>query len=651
MEEKRPDPNEFLEQARQEEGESPNPGHKGKLKVFLGYCAGVGKTYRMLQEAQAAHKNGISVAVAVVETHGRKETEALLTGLTVLPRKKIEYSGITLEELDIDLALSGRPSLALVDELAHTNAPGSRHAKRYQDVDELLKAGINVYTTINIQHIESMIDLVQQVSGVRITETVPDGLLAQADEIELVDLTPEKLIERLRDGKVYIPRKAEQAMHQFFKKGNLLALRELSLKYTAKQVDEDMRGYMIKNAVSGPWPVGARLLTGMSPSPSSQRLIRFTHRMAQDLDAEWYAVFVESPQQIEMNEKDRLQLDKNIRLAEELGAIFVILKGINLAEELLNFSRGKNVTLIVVGPSKRNLLERLLKGSVLDRLIRDSGAISVLVAGSEKQNSQKNENKFRRKTATKAYALSFLGVAATTIIGILLRPSLEPLNIAMILLLPAIASGVFGGMRAGLFASVAAVCALDFFFIPPYLTFRVTDIRYLPAFAVFIFVSLVASYLAKSVRQEAETSLHRERFVYSLYAFTKVIMAARGLDDILERAVKNIYEAFEYNVSIFLPDQAGGLVLSARNDDKLFLSDTEKAVAVWVYNNGRPAGRGTNTLSSSAWYFLPLKVQDKIIGTIGLRSSDEQKFLTPDQNQLFESFAGVAALAIIKASK
>ncbi|MGA2091511.1 MAG: sensor histidine kinase KdpD, partial [Endomicrobiales bacterium] len=351
MDEKRPNPDELLEKAHQEEGEYTNPRKKGKLTIFLGFCAGVGKTYRMLQEAQTAKKNGIVVAVGIAETHGRLETDALLAGLDIIPRKRVEYSGIVLEEMDIDSIISRHPAIVLVDELAHSNAPGSRHEKRYQDVEELLNTGIDVYSTINIQHIESLIDVVQQTSGVRVTETVPDRILAIADEVELIDVTPEKLIERLKEGKVYIPKKAEQAMHQFFRKGNLLALRELSLRYTARQVDEDAQDYMLKYAVPGPWPVGSRLLTGISPSPSSERLIRFTYRMAQDLNAEWYAVFVESPQQVDMKERDRLQLDKNIRLAEELGAMVILLKGTDVSQEMLSFAKSKNVTLIVVGPS------------------------------------------------------------------------------------------------------------------------------------------------------------------------------------------------------------------------------------------------------------------------------------------------------------
>ena len=649
MEDKRPNPDEILAQMKEEAVDSVPAPKKGRLKIFLGYCPGVGKTYRMLQEAGAARKNSVDVVIGIAMTHGRKETEALLTGLETVPLKIVEYSGLSLEEMDIDAVLARRPELALVDELAHTNAPGSRHEKRYQDVEELLNAGVDVFTTINIQHIESLVDIVLQTSGVKVSETIPDKIMELADEVELVDLTPEKLIERLKEGKVYIPKRAEQAMRQFFKKSNLLALRELSLHYTAKHVDEDARSYMAKHAVSGPWPVGARLLVGITASPSSDRLLRFTHRMSQDLDAEWFAVYVESPQQLEIGEKARVQMDKNIRLAEELGAQVVSLKGGNVADEILTFAREKNVTLIVAGPSKRTFFDKILKGSVLDKLINKSGPINVLVAGASAYEKE-NEVKYTpaRKIDYRAYAASFCAIALTIALGWIVRSNFEPVNIGMLLLLPAIASGLLWGIRVGIFASLLAVAAFDFFFVPPYLTFRVSDIRYLPSFIVFILVSVITSYLAKSVRQEAESSRHRERFVYSLYSFSRAIMAAEGLDAILERAVKSISEAFESYVAIFLPDGSGWVRIREKSRQDITLSDTETAVAAWVYANGQPAGKGTKTLSSAAWYYLPLKLQERTIGVLGLKTGAPGKFITPEQNQLLESFASVVALSIVK---
>jgi two-component system sensor histidine kinase KdpD len=652
MEEKRPNPDAILAQIKEEEVQVKQKNEKGKLKIFLGYCAGVGKTYRMLQEAGTNKKNGADIVIAYVEMHGRKETEMLLSGLEVLPRKKIEYLGVELNEMDVDEVLKRRPAIAVVDELAHSNAPGSRHQKRYQDVEELLNAGIDVFTTINIQHVESLIDVVHQISGVNIYETVPDRLLETASEVELVDLTPEKLIERFKEGKVYVPKKAEQAMRQFFRKGNLLPLRELSLQYTAKHVDEDMRVYAERHTVPGPWNVGSRLLVGITASTTSERLLRFTHRMSQDLDAQWFAVYVESPQQLDMDEKQRLQLDRNIRLAEELGANVIILKGTDMAEEILSFAKEKGVNLIIAGPSRRSFVQRILKGSFLKELISNCGPINILIAGQDRYDTKLPErNIVFRKKGYKPYLISLIAIAVTVLLGYAVRSSTEPINIGMILLLPSIASGLLWGIRVGFFASILAVASFDFFFVPPYLTFRVADLRFFPSFVVFMLISIIISYLAKSVRQEAESSRHREKFIYSLYTFSKAIMGVEGLEDILNRAVNSISEAFESDVVIFLQNASGKLEIAAQDKESIILSETEKAVAVWVYNNNQPAGRSTKTLSSATWYYLPLKVQEKTIGAVGIKTINSVRFLTAEQDQLFESFANIVALAVKRVSE
>src|SRR3989339_9699 len=652
MEERRPNPDELLKQRSRDTPDTTAALKKGSLKIFLGYSAGVGKTYKMLQEAANSRKNGTDVVIGIVETHRRKETEALVEGLETIPRKKVAYSGLTLEDMDLDAVLKRKPGLVLVDELAHTNAPGSRHTWRYQDVTELLNAGIDVFTTLNIQHIESLNDVVQQISGIKVGERVPDSMLEPAQEIELVDLTPEKLIERFKEGKVYIPRKAEQAMNQFFKKSNLLALRELSLKYTAKQVDEDIRSFIEKNAVTGPWPVGSRLLVAISPSPTTDKLLRFTHRMAMDLDAQWYAVYVESPQRVKSTEASRIQLEKNIRLAENLGAKVVLLNGGAVADEILKFSRTNNVTLIISGPSRRNRIEKLFFGTVVDELVKKSGNISVLVSGESVNEKSPGTRPAVYpaifKNDFKAYLLCLLIISLFTWLGWALRARVEPVNIGMLLLLPSIASGILWGIRVGLFASLVSIFAFNFFFIPPYLTLRVSDLKYLPSFAVFILVSIAISLLTKTIRQEENSSKNRERFIYSLYSFSREIIAAKDLDDILSRAVNHIGEAFESKVALFAPDNAGPFVLKSKNVENLFLSENELAVANWSFNNGQPAGRSTNTLSSAAWYYLPLKMQDRTIGVVGIKPVDESMFLTSEQEQLFRSFASIVALAVAK---
>lgn len=637
-------PEEFLRKIQEEEEDNKVPKTKGRLKIFLGFCAGVGKTYHMLEETRLAVKNGVNTVIGIVETHGRKETQALLDSLTIIPRKKIEYNGISLDEMDIDKILELKPELVIVDELAHTNIPGSRHEKRYQDAEELISAGIDVYTTLNIQHIESLIDIVHQVSYVTIHETVPDSILELADEIELIDLTPEKLLERLHEGKVYIPEKAKHAMKNFFKKGNLLALRELSLRYTAKRVDEDMLLYKQRYAITTPWPVGARLIVGFSASPTSERLLRITHRMALDMDAEWYAVYVESTrQEVDITEKARSQLDKNIRLAEELGAKVVSLSGSVIADEIVNFAKEKNVTLIVAGLSQRSRVEEIFKGSVLNDLTKKSGRINVLVVGSETQKKPTLERIKIKKEDCKPYLISFLSVAAFIAFGIYVRKWFEPFNIGMLLLLPIVMSSIFWETRVGLFTALISVAAFDFFLIPPYYTFVVGEIRYLPSFFVFIIISLIVSFLAKGIRWQTETTRHRERFLASLYSFSREIMKAADRDEILDKATKNIEEAFHTNVIILVPNETEQLKVEKKQGDFEF-NEKEKAVAVWVYKNGQAAGKNTQTLSSALWQYLPLKDEEETFGVLGFAPINQEKFLSAEQQRLLESFANILGL-------
>lgn len=644
MTDNRPNPEELLKRIRAEEEQNENLSGKGRFKIFLGFCAGVGKTYHMLEETRQAVKSGIKTVIGVVETHGRKETQALLEDLTIIPRKKTEYNGISLEEMDIDKILELKPELVIVDELAHTNVPGSRHEKRYQDVEELINAGINVFSTLNIQHIESQIDVVQQITHVKIHETVPDNILEMADEVELVDLTSEKLLERLHEGKVYIPEKAKQATQKFFRKGNLLALRELALRYTAKRVDEDVVSYKQRYDIKTPWSVCARLLVGFSSSPTSERLLRMTHRMASDMGAEWFAVYVQSArQQIEISEKARNQLDKNIRLAEELGAHVVSLSGNVIADTIINFAKENNITLIVAGLSHRSRVEEIFKGSVLNELTKKSGQIDVLIVGNE--NKPKAFDKYFKihKEDYKPYLISFLMIAAIIAIGWGIRSWGEPLNIAMFLLLPVIISSILWETRVGLFAAFVAVGMFDFFLIPPYLTLRIGDLKYLPSFFVFIIISLILSFLSKGIRWQNETTRHRERFLASLYSFSREIMSAGNLEEILDRASTHISEAFQSDVVILLPDENNQLQVREKHG-KIVFDEKEKAVALWVYKNGQNAGKNTQTLASANWHYLPLKTEEATFGVLGFTPNKQEGFLSSEQQRLLESFANIIAM-------
>lgn len=651
MTDDRPNPEELLKQileAEQEQTQIAKSPKRGNLKIFLGFCAGVGKTYHMLEEARRAVKNGTNTLIGLVETHGRKETQALLEGLTVLPRKKVEYNGISLDEMDIDKILEIKPELVIVDELAHTNIKGSRHEKRYQDVEELINAGINVFTTLNIQHIESLIDVVHQVSFVKVHETVPDSILELADEIELVDLTPEKLLERLSEGKVYIPQKAKLAMKQFFRKGNLLALRELSLRYTAKKVDEDMVSYKQKYAIKTPWAVSSRLLVGISASPTSERLLRITHRMALDMDAEWYAVSVESTrQQVDISEKARNQLEKNIRLAEELGAKVASLSGSVIADEIINFAKENNVTLIVAGLSRRSKIDEFFKGSVLNELTKKCGQINVLVVGNDSPQKTTFERLKVKKEDFRPYLFSFLSVAAFIVFGMSVRSWFDPFNVGMLLLLPVVMSSIFWEMRVGLFTALVAVGAFDFFLVPPYYTFAVGDIKYMPSFFVFIIISLIVSLLAKGIRWQTETTRHRERFLASLYYFSREIMKAGEREEILEKATTLIADAFQSNVIILVPDENNRLQVEKKQGDVEF-NEKEKAVAIWVHKNGQSAGKNTQTLSSAHWQYLPLKDEEETFGVLGFAPNNQDKFLSSEQQRLLESFANIIAMYLKK---
>lgn len=644
----RPNPNELLRRIQEKEIQRT----RGMLKVFLGYAAGVGKTYHMLEAAQSLREACIDVVVALAETHGRPETDALLAGLEIIPRRNVPHGGIVLEEMDLDAVLARHPAVALVDELAHTNTPGSRHDKRYQDVEELLEAGISVYTTLNIQHIESLNDVVYQITGVRVAETLPDKILELADEIEVVDLPPEDLLQRLKEGKVYVPPKAEQAMRRFFRKGNLLGLRELALRFAARKVGEDVRSYMETHGILGPWPVGSRLLVAISTSPLSERLIRIGQRMAADLDAEWFAVYVESPQERPSAEAVWDQLARNLRLAGELGAKVQVLSGRNIAEKIISFAREHNVTFIVVGLPRRSLWNRFLRGSVVNEVINRSGQIHVLVIGGTEAEQKRQEAPVPTAAAEgsdwRSFYGSLLSVAATAGFCWIFQYWLGLINIAMIMLLPVVYSGMTWGRRVGLVASLMAVTALDFFFVPPQLTFAVADLLYLPMFFVFVVVGIAISFLTDLIRWQGESAHQRERFVSALYAFSRDLMAAEGREELLRYAAKEISDAFQCEVAILLPDETGQLKVQAQIGEHIIFDERMLGVATWVFEHGQPAGRGTETLSSASLFYLPLQAKEATVGVMGVSLGKPDRLLSSEQRRLLESFASIIALALAR---
>jgi two-component system sensor histidine kinase KdpD len=642
MPESRPDPDALLDRVKEEEAHQ----RRGKLKVFLGAVAGVGKTYAMLQAARERRAEGVDVIVGWVDTHGRAETEALLTGLEVLPRRPIEYRGHTLGEFDLDAGLARRPTVILVDELAHTNVPGSRHAKRWQDVMELLEAGIHVYTTLNVQHLESLNDVVAQITGVVVRETLPDSVLEQADEVELIDLPPEDLLQRLKDGKVYVPEQAAEAARSFFRKGNLIALRELALRRTADRVDVQMRHYMRDHAIRKTWPVTERILACVGSSPHSIRVVRATKRFAHALRAEWTVAYVETPAHARLSDVDRARVAETLRLAEQLGAETVVLSGQRVSDEILAHARQRNVTKIVVGkPDQVRWLDRL-SGTIADNLIRGVGETDIYVISGEESASVPYVAPRRpRGVRWLPYVRATGIVALCTTLAWVMFPFFELSNLIMVYLLGVVLVASRSEPGASILASVLSVAAFDFFFVPPYLTFAVSDTQYFVTFAVMLVVALVISGFTVRIRSLAEAAAQRERRTAALYALSRELASVRGVATILEAATRHIAEVFRSRVVVFLQNAAGGLSAQA-NPGGYALDSTEEGVSRWVFEHNHLAGKGTGTLPGAKALYLPLTASRGTIGVLGVSPTDPHALDTPEQVHQLETFANQTALAL-----
>jgi len=618
------------------------------LKIFFGAAPGVGKTYAMLEAARQKKHEGVEIVVGLAETHGRKETEALLEGLEVMPRRDVEYRGRALLEFDLDNALRRKPAIILVDELAHTNAPGSRHKKRWQDIYELLGAGISVYTTINVQHLESLNDVVSQITGINVRETVPDFLLDRADEIELIDLPPDDLLQRLREGKVYMPEQAAAAIENFFRKGNLIALRELALRRTADRVDEQMQVYRQDKGIKDIWPAGERILVCVGHNPRSVRLIHAARRLAAGLRAEWIAVHVEAPSRVRTSESDIKQLGDHMRLAESLGAETVTLSGQRMSEEILTYARRRNVTRIIIGKPTHSRWKDKLFGSPLDEIVRGSGDIDVYVISGDvaEPHVHQEPGANARTWIKREWALSVVTVAACTVLDRMLFPYFERLDIAMIYLLGVVFVASRTSKWPSLFATLLSVAAFDYFFVTPYYTFAVSDVRYVITFAVMFIVSLVISRLTLRVRQQAEAARLRERRTAALYNLSRDLVRERGAKPLSEIAMKHIGEVFDSKVAILLPDEQNRLA-AAIGSPAAFAPDTqEMSVAQWVYEHRQPAGLGSDTLPGAKALYLPLIASAGVIGVIGILPKDAAMRFEPEQFHYLEAFANQTAIAI-----
>jgi two-component system sensor histidine kinase KdpD len=639
----RPDPDALLRQVQEQESRE----QRAKLKIFFGAAPGVGKTFAMLAEARERKAQGLDVVAGVVETHGRAETEALVEGLEILPRHELAYGGLFLPEFDLDEALKRRPGLILMDELAHSNVQGSRHAKRWQDILELLDAGIDVYTTLNVQHLESLRDVVAQITGIIVRENVPDTVLERADEVELVDLPPDELLVRLKEGKVYLPDQARHAKDRFFRKGNLLALRELALRHTAESVDAQMRRYMASEGIHKTWAAGDRLLVCVAATELSTRLIRATRRMAGALGAPWVAVYVETPRHLKYSEEDRARIETNLRLAEKLGGETAVVEGsIRLADDILAFARSRNITKIILGkPSRPRWLE-LVQGSLVDTLIRESGEVDVyVITGDREGEAVKAKLAARITSPLRNYLLSaFTVLLATGLAGLVFRRT-ELADIVMIYLLGILIVATRLGRGPSTLASILSVAAFDFFFIPPYLTFAVSDFRHVGTFGVMLLLGIVIGNLTERNRAQARLARSREQRTQALYRLGQELARSGGSTALVASAIQSVAIQFQSQAVVLLPDTGGHLDVST-HPTAFPITDLERGVAQWVFDHGEPAGLGTNTLPGARATYLPLRAAVGAVGVLGVLPEGAPRWAEPDQRQLLEAFANQTALAL-----
>jgi two-component system sensor histidine kinase KdpD len=654
----RPDPDVLLQKIQQDEARQK----RGKLKIFFGSCAGVGKTYAMLQAAHARVRDGDDVVIGVIETHGRSDTEAQLRTLPQIPMKSMDYRGKTVKEFDLDAALQRRPTLILVDELAHSNIEGSRHRKRWQDVEELLSSGIDVYTTLNVQHLESLNDVVGQITGIRVAETLPDKVFDLADEVTLVDLSPDDLLQRLEEGKVYVPIQAEKARKNFFRKGNLIALREMALRRTADRVDAQMREYRTDQSISQVWQANERILVGIGPGHASENLIRTAARLAANMKVEWIAVYVETPELQTLNQADRKLIMDNLRLAQTLGASTASLSGDNICQVLLEYARNRNVSRLVVGKARRPLFMRLLRPSVTDDLANQPSDIDIHIVmrtppervkpGIKHRSDLRTSNHFS-DLKQRGYMWAIAISVATSIVAALLLQVFDLSNVIMLYLLGVMLISVRYGRGPGILASLLSVSAFDFFFVPPKLSFTVSDTQYLLTFAIMLSVALVISNLTASLRRQAVIASYRERRSLTLYEMGKELASAMTTSHIAEVTVHHLSPLFQAKVAILLPDhndQLSGvqaiehIMTEAQPGGQL--NEVDLGIAQWTYDHQEQAGLGTDTLPSSKILYVPLKAPMRTRGVLAIAPESASEIFLPEQRQLLDTFAAQIGLTL-----
>ena len=640
--EDRPAPEALLEEANRE--------RHGKLKIFLGAFPGVGKTYAMLQAAQAHLAEGVDVVVGVVETHGRVETEALLRGLEIVPRHQISYRGRYFGEMDVDAILKRKPKLVLVDELAHTNIPGSRREKRYQDAEDLLAAGIDVYTTLNIQHIESLNDVVARISRIQVRETLPDKVLELASEIELIDLPPDDLIQRLRQGKVYMPDQAGRAITHFFSKGNLTALRELAMRIAAERVDAQMVNYMRAHAIPGPWPAQDRLLVCLNESPVAKRLVRTARRMAERQRIPWIALYVRTPHYESLSETAKDNIAETMRLAERLeGEVVTMHAEARIADEIIAYALKRNVTRLLVGRQRPRRWTGWLRETVAQQLLRKATQFELTIVSPENEDARKDiiSGGFRAAFGEwNAYALASLcvGLAATLAYGVSFVLPLP--NISLIFMTAVILIAIYFGRGPSILASVLSFFAYNIFFTKPYYNFSGFRRDDLLTIVFFLLVSVIVGNLAARLKVQIQAMRVSAQRTANLYEFSRKIAAAAALEDVLWAAVHHVASTLQSSSLVLLPQKDGRLHIAAGYppEDQLALKDW--GAAEWAWEHGSPAGWKSETLPAADWLFLPMRTRRGMVGLLGVSFKERQRALAPDQWRLLETLVDQVAVAV-----
>jgi two-component system sensor histidine kinase KdpD len=659
----RPDPDQLLARVERDNAKAS----RGRLKIFFGAAAGVGKTYAMLLAAREKRSENSDIIVGLVETHGRQDTASLLDGLEVLPLKQIIYRGTTLYEFDLDAALQRKPSIILVDELAHTNAQGSRHPKRWQDIEELLDAGIDVYTSLNVQHLESLNDDIGQISGIQVWETLPDTVFEEANEIELVDLPPDELLNRLKDGKVYVPQQAQEAIKHFFRKGNLIALRELALRQTATRVDAQMLDYREDHFIREVWQVNERILVCIGPNALAERLVRAGKRLATSLRANWLVLYVETPELQRLPAEKRDGVLRILRLAEKLGAETVTLNATEMSAAIVKFSRERNVTKIVIGKPTRRGWKRFLLGSVVDVLISDAHNINLYLLGSPRferkdGNGEQSETTLyrnnplpglgrklpSRKKDTLGYVWAVVVTVASTVLAYLMFGRFELANLIMVFLLGVVFIATRFGRGPSILASFLGVAIFDLFFVTPYFSFSVSDSQYLVTLLAMLTVAVLISNLMANVRSQAKVAGHRERRATVLYAMSRDLTASQSENEIVRAAVHHLYSEFGSRNVILFPDASGRMVYPKGQAGRESLQSADLSVAQWVMDHNELAGQGTDTLPGAEAVYFPLSNKETVLGVLVLIPVNLRRVFLPEQQKLLETFLGQIAQAITR---